>query len=319
MMGKKDASAAFLDILAELSASRLTVSALVKEIGAMGGLPPAVREIGKEVSALLEKGYTLSAAFSLCSRSEFSPEDLSLVLCAEETGNYGEVFKFLAGIHRKRRDAGARLALSAVYPCFVFLLVTGATAGILLNARTLFPLGASLLEDRSFLASALGNVAGAWVFMLIFALGSFGAALWVNRLPGTYYVFSILGFLTGAGLDVERALGPAIAGAAGRERLWAALVRAQDAMRAGATLENAFGAEGMFAGARFFLQTAMVNGEAGRAFTLFAAQIEGRCRARARLFLRLIEPAMLVAAGIYMLLVLKGTVLPLMLNFGGIL
>jgi type II secretory pathway component PulF len=90
-------------------------------------------------------------------------------------------------------------------------------------------------------------------------------------------------------------------------------------MESGVSMQKAFANEKIFKSALFYLETASVNGAGSKSFSLIAQQIEKTKTVREQIFLKIAEPAMLLAAGIYMLILLKNTVMPLMMNYGGLL
>jgi type II secretory pathway component PulF len=255
----------------------------------------------------------------MCRAASFSGEDISLLLCAEETGNYGETFRFLADMYAKRNEAKSKFFLCAVYPVCVVLLAAGTTVLLTAYADTLFPLAGELLKDGNFLLSMRRGVAAACIFLA----GSFGgcifAAFKIMRYSPLYVVFSLLEFLTGAGIDVYQAIGSAVSGAVKDEKLTAALIRVKDSMNSGISMEKAFAGENIFRREIFFLEAASVDGSAEKAFSLCARRIEKERLRNEQMFLRTAEPAMLLAAGVYIALLLRCTVMPLMTNYGGLI
>jgi type II secretory pathway component PulF len=294
----------------------MTISTVIRHASVMDGLPRSASDIAAEISILLEQGFSLSSAFSLCTRAQFGGEDIALIVCAEETGNYGDTFKFLSEQYEKKKNARSKLLLAAVYPLFVVVLAAAATAALLLYADVLFPLSKELLRDKEFLASMHRGIISACVFLLAVVACCVYAASRIVRYPALYYVFSLLSFLTSAGIGAYQALGTALA--ACDAKLCSSLVRVQDAMKAGVSIEKAFASEKIFSDSLFYIAIAEINGTVSNAFFLIAQQIEQKRTRQERLFLQTAEPAMLLAAGVYMLLLLRSTVMPLLIQYGGI-
>jgi type II secretory pathway component PulF len=133
-----------------------------------------------------------------------------------------------------------------------------------------------------------------------------------------YFVFSLLEFLTKSGIDVFHAMDSVITASMKNDKLCGALTRVKESMRAGSAMSDSFAREKIFENYLFYLETASANGTSGT-FFLVAQQIEKKREIREIVFFKIVEPSMLIAAGIYMLLILRCTVIPLMMNYGGIL
>jgi type II secretory pathway component PulF len=161
------------------------------------------------------------------------------------------------------------------------------------------------------------GIACACLFLFAAAACCVYASLHIIRYPALYYVFSLLAFLTAEGVDVYRALSTAFA--AGDTKICTSLVRIQDAMRAGFSMEKAFAAEKMFSDMLFYIEIAALNGTVSNTFVLLSRRIEQKREQHEKIFLQTAEPAMLLAAGVYMLLLLNSTVMPLLLEYGGLL
>jgi type II secretory pathway component PulF len=318
-VNKRRASEFFIAALSEISLSRIHVTSAISYITRMKGIPHAARLIARDIEALLEQGYSLSASFSMCQSAAFSEKDVSLMLCAEETGNYANTFKFLSELRAKEKETRSKISLCAIYPAFVILLAAGATLALMLNAETLFPLSKELLSGEDFATSFKQGIAASCFVLLVSASCFMFAAARFLRFPALYYVFTLLDFLTKDGIEVSRAMESAISAAIKDEKLSASLARVKDALKSGIPFAEAFLGEEIFEGARFFIETATVNGTADTVFFLSARQIQKKHEEGEQFFLRIIEPAMLIAAGAYMLILLRHTVMPLMMNLGGIL
>ncbi|GMO50353.1 MAG: hypothetical protein Pg6C_14030 [Treponemataceae bacterium] len=316
-MNKKRASELFIAALSEMSLSRMTVNSVIAQITKMKSLPRAVQAIANEILLSLEQGFALSTAFSMCENADFSDGDIPLIFCAEETGIFGETFRFLSAMHQKKNDAVSKLMLCAAYPVFVILLAAAATFAIVLNADTLFPFSKNLLSDTGFIASMRQGIVSACLLLVIASALCVFAGIHFIRYSPVYLVFSLLEFLTRAGVDIVPAMDTAITASVKKEKLCGALIRIKESMLAGCSMVDAFAGEKIFANFLFYVETAAVTGTA--LFSLAAKQIEKKHDIHEQLFLRIAEPAMLVTAGVYMLIVMRCTVIPLMINYGGIL
>jgi type II secretory pathway component PulF len=316
-VNKRRASEFFIEFLSEISLSRIPVLPAISHIAQMRGIPRAVSRIAFDIAALLEQGYTFSAAFSMCKSAQFSEKDISLVLCAEETGNYGSTFKFLSEIHAQEKEARSKIALCAVYPAFVILLAACATLALMLNAESLFPFSKQLLNSADYAASFKQGIAAA-CFVPLAAIGclTFASARFI-KFPALYYVYAQLDFLTKEGVELSRAIESAISAAISDEKLSSALTRIKDALKSGVPFAEAFLSEKIFDSARVFIETASANGTARTVFSLAARQRQKQRQTREQFFLKMVEPVMLIAAGAYMLILLRHTVMPLMMNLGG--
>jgi type II secretory pathway component PulF len=327
-MTRKAAAAFFIQALAELSQGGAVPGMAVRALASLKGMPKPVRAAASEISAMLMSGYRFSSALAACTTADFSEGDIALVRSAEETGNFAQAFRFLAAAKKRKQQAISRLAVSAVYPCFVALLVVAGSAAILFCARMLLPLSAGTLDSAAYRAGVRLGIAGAAAFLAAVIAAFLYAAKKLLDAPALSTAFLLLDFLCSAGIDLSRAVRSVISGIsddpqgggrAGR-KLAAALAQTLENLQNGLPLTAAFApVSDLSPPIRYQLELAALGGRSGAVFSHIAAALAERDEKRRTVFVQIAEPMMLLAAGLYMLIILQTAVMPLITNYGGLL
>ena len=317
MTNRKTVAAYFVEIMAELSQNAVVPSAAVQVMAALKGVPQAVRDAASEISALLLSGCRFSSACTACSAAEFSGQDISLLLCAEETGNFARAFRFLAMEKKRKKQAVSRLFTSALYPLIVVLLVVVGSAAILLCADMLLPLASGTMDTAVYRAGVRFGFAGANLFLCAVIAGFVYAARKIFDASSLQQVFALLNFLCSSGIDLPRAVTCAISGISRNHKLAASLSRVLADLRDGIPFVTAFLSAPVFPNAvRYQLELASLGGKHGAIFAHIAEALGEQDEKRRTVFMQIAEPVMLCTAGIYILILLQTAIMPLITNYG---
>jgi type II secretory pathway component PulF len=319
-MTKKTVGARFIEAMAELSQSKMVPAVSVQALASIQGMPLAVKAAASEISAMLLSGCRFSSALAACTVADFSSQDISLVQCAEETGNFSQAFRFMAGA-KKRRDQGvSRLAVSAVYPLFIVLLVFAGSAAILFCADMLLPFSPGAAQNPAYREGLRLGIGGGTVFLCAVTAGFVYAANHVLNDPPLSSAFLLLDFLCSAGVDLPRAVNYAMSGISGNSKLVAAFIQVQEDLQNGIPLLNAFLPIAEFSPViRYHLALSALGGKSEGVFSQIASVLGEQDENRRALFTRITEPAMLLASGVYMLILLQTAIMPLITNYGGLI
>jgi type II secretory pathway component PulF len=320
MTNRKTVAAYLIEIMAELSKNAVVPISAVQVIASLKGVPRAVKDASSEISALLLSGYRFSSACSACNAAEFSEQDIALLLCAEETGNFSKAFHFLAAEKKRKKQAVSRLFTSALYPFIVVLLVVAGSAAILLCADMLLPLASATLDNAEYRAGVRIGFIGANLFLGLGLAGFVYAARKILDATAMHQAFSLLDFLCASGIDLPRAVTCAIAGISRERKLSSSLASVLEGLRNGVPCVTAFLSAPLFPNAvRYQLELASLGGKTEAVFAHITEALETQDEKRRAVFMQIAEPAMLFAAGIYMLILLQTAIMPLITNYGVLL
>jgi type II secretory pathway component PulF len=319
-MTKKTTGARFIEAMAELSQSKVVPAVSVQALASIQEMPLAVKAAASEISAMLLSGYRLSSALAACTAADFSSQDISLVQCAEETGNFSQAFRFMTKAKKRREQGGSRLAVSAVYPLFIVLLVFAGSAAVLFCADMLLPLSPGAAQSPAYRGSLRLGIGGGAVFLCAVTAGFVYAAKRVLEDAPLSSAFLLLDFLCSAGVDLPRAVNCAVSGISANSKLAAAFIQTQEDLQNGIPLLNAFLPIAEFSPViRYHLALSALGGKSEGVFSQIAAVLDERDENRRALFARIAEPMMLLSAGVYMLILLQTAIMPLITNYGGLI
>jgi general secretion pathway protein F len=299
---------------------------------------PRQRELVAQLRAEVNAGHPLAQALATAPR-EFDEIYRAVVAAGEQGGALGSVLERLAADLEERQALRARLVGAALYPAIVsaiallivvFLVtyVVPQVAGVFSGTRQALPwLTVALLGVSAFVRGwgwllALGLAAGVGVFVAMRRHEAFrerSDAAWlrlplVGRLARGYNAARFAGtlaMLAGAGVPILKAL-QAAAETLGNRALRADALQALAQVREGAPLGAALAARPRLPGllamfARLGEQTGQLPQMLGRA----AAQLSGEVQRRALALATVLEPLLIVAMGVVVMLIVLAVLLPI--------
>jgi general secretion pathway protein F len=280
-------------------------------------------------------GHGLAAAFS---QAGFPEIYCALVAAGERSGRLEAVMARLADYLERREDAKARVLQALIYPAVV-ALVAGAVVAALLGyvvpqlVAVFEATRQSLPWPTRALIAASSFIRASWWLWLALAVAAAGAALWIRqdrgmlervqrvllrvplagsmlRLGDTARFASALSILTGSGVPILTAL-EAAAGTLNALPLRRAVESAAVQVGEGVPLSRA-----LKASARFppLLVHLVASGEAtgglDQALDAAARAADAELGGRTAVAMALIEPALIVVLGLFVLAVVIAVLLP---------
>jgi general secretion pathway protein F len=293
------------------------------------------RERLAQVRSEVLSGHGLAAAFTAAGFPELY---CALVAAGERSGRLEAVMQKLADYVERREQARARILQALIYPAVVALVAAAVVAALLgYVVPQLVAVFESTRQTLPWPTRALIAVSGfirssGW-FWLTLAVAGIAAYSWMLarsglrsrmqsallRLPlvgplltlsDTARFASALSILTGSGVPILAAL-EAAAGTLRLLPLRAAVARAADAVGEGVALSQALQAAGMFPPLLIHL---IANGEATggleHALDGAARAADAELGGRTAIALSLIEPALIVALGLFVLGIVIAVLLP---------
>jgi type IV pilus assembly protein PilC len=287
---------------------------------ARDGIERPVRDSAVSLLGLMKKGK----GFSECLRSikngkvAFDPLYISLITAAEATGNIEAVLKRIVIDLQRKRRAKENVVNILIYPAIIVLLAICGTIAIVLKGMPLFITRGLLSADAVSEAKAgicfAGMVllsGGAALFMLYFKI--FG------KDSPEFRIFYLLDFLMRSNVSLLESLSHCIINMAGNKHA-GALIRIKKDISAGVAFSTAFAKIKYFSPYVLgWLQVADLHGNLSDiccSIRDYYARKDERLREIAA---KLIEPAVIVLTGLYVLIIMVTVILPILTYTGAVL
>ena len=300
---------------------------------------PRQRELVSHLKSEVNAGSAFARALATAPR-EFDDVYRAVVAAGEQSGALGAVLERLADDLEQRQALRAKVTGAMLYPAIVSLVavvivivlmtyVVPQIAGVFTSSkRALPPLTVAMLAVSAFVrnwgwAVAAALVAGAVLFVLARRNPAFhersDATLLrlplIGRLARGYNAARFggtLAMLAGAGVPILKAL-QAAAETLGNRAMRADALDALVQVREGAPLASALAGKKRFPGllamfARLGEQTGQLPVMLGRASTQLSAEVQRRALAAATI----LEPLLIVAMGLVVVLIMMAVLLPIM-------
>ena len=299
---------------------------------------PAQRELVSHLKSEVNAGSTFARALATAPR-EFDEVYRAVVAAGEQSGALGTVLEKLADDLEERQALRAKLLGAMLYPaivslialCIVIFLVTY----VVPQVATVFTSSKRALPTLTVAMLAISAFVRQWGWLVALALASAGVALSLlrrgdafrERSDAAYLRLPLLGrlargynaarfgstlaMLAGAGVPILKAL-QAAAETLGNRAMRADAMDALVQVREGAPLASALAGKKRFPGllamfARLGEQTGQLPVMLARAAKQLSAEVQRRAMAVATL----LEPLLIVAMGMVVMLIVLAVLLPL--------
>ncbi len=317
-MTEKKCVLIFTENLYELVSSGIELSKAVHIIEDINGIPKKVRKTCAEIRAELDFGEKFSSALSSCTKISFGESYIAFVAAAEISGNLSETLGYLLRNIREQCESFEKFVVAAVYPFVVSLLAAlvsfGAInlmQGILCSRQT---------SSQAFFAWILGGL------FMIFCLCVFVFALRKIIEPDACAVFfKSIAFLAEHGIPLVAAIDCSLQLIEKKSALCSAVLEIKGGILNGEKVSDVFGTCLENAGFKYHsmilssnLALAESSGNAS-AFSKTAASLEKRREKVRQVFFSLEQPLLMTVISVYLVIVLKNTVIPILTGFGGVL
>jgi general secretion pathway protein F len=296
------------------------------------------RNLVADLRAEVNSGSTFAKALAR-HPAEFSGIFVAVVGAGEQSGSLGEVLEHLANDLEDQQALNAKLLGAALYPAIVSLValaiviflvtyVVPQVASVFAGSKRALPLLTVIMLAVSGFVRAYG-----WALLLVL-VGAFVGARWALRAPALRYRFdaawlelpvlgklsrsfnaarfaSTLAMLCGAGLPILKALQAAadtLSNQAMRQDAQDALV----AVREGAPLASALAQKKRFpALLSMFARLGEQTGQLPLMLQRAATQLSSEVQRRAMGLATLLEPLLIVAMGMVVMLIVLAVLLPI--------
>jgi len=284
------------------------------------GIEKPVRENALSLLKIMKKGKGLSESMRIIGEEKvfFEPLYITLIAAAELTGSIEAVLGRIASDLQRKQQAKDNLINILIYPITIVFLAIAGTIGIILKGMPLFIsaglLSAVIVEDAKTgigLAGLVLLLGGGALFFVYFKI--------FNDDSPESRIFYLLDFLMKSNISLTDALSQCVM-SLGHTKYGSALVKIKKDIVSGISFSEAFARTKCFSPYVLgWLSIADINGnlnEISGSVRDHYLQKESKFREVAA---KLIEPAVIVLVGIYVLIIMATVILPILSYSGGIL
>lgn len=263
--------------------------------------------------AALYNGSSFSNALKVCPFIEFGKDYISFISFAERSGKIEKTLGFLKEKLERNEQNLEKIKEASIYPAFVIILAV--TAGI-----TLYLYSSSLLsrerDNPQMIQQLYSSLILSFSFLLLFCLIAFAVlkkTLGTNKL---YEAFLATGFLVKAGESLANAVSNAVNILGYDTKEGQLFADAGEKLSYGLSVKNAFSLNAKEMGRGVEIEEAFFyaenSGGENELFDKIALCLNARDEKRRTICFKLIEPFFLTGTGIFLLVFLMNSVLPLL-------
>ena len=284
------------------------------------GIEKPVRERAFSLLMIMKKGKGLSESLRIIGEGKafLEPLYITLIAAAELTGSIEAVLGRIASDLQRKQRAKENLLNILIYPATIVFLAIAGTIGIILKGMPLF-ISAGLLS-AVIVETAKTGIGLAALVLLLGGGGLFFVYFRIfNEDSPESRIFYLLDFLMKSNITLTDALSQCIM-SLGHTKFGSALVKIKKDIVSGVSFSEAFARTKCFSPYVLgWLSIADINGnlnEISGSIRDHYLQKESKIREVAA---KLIEPAVIVLVGIYVLIIMATVILPILSYSGGIL
>ncbi|HPX26570.1 MAG TPA: type II secretion system F family protein [Treponemataceae bacterium] len=301
----------FALILTELISSKLQIPESLDLISRSNKTRKEVKYSALYILQEMSKGEVFSSAVSHNPYFSVPSKYTALFYSAEKTGSIKKSLDFVVKNENLKKGTKESIVRSAVYPCLIILISIFGTV-VLYKFKSSFTLDTSNSFTSDFFLSA--------VFMALCIL-SFVFSSYAFLKESDSYVFLLaFSFFLEAGFDTFTSLLSASMQFEAGTKTRLKILQCADLLSGGVKFCEA--AENLSFLDECCLMRIEYLQDTGKTESVIRNELmkeEKRREQRHAMFLTLCEPAMIICTGIYLLLLIQFSVLPVMTSFGGLL
>jgi type II secretory pathway component PulF len=284
------------------------------------GIESPVKDCAASLLSIMKKGKTLSESFHLIESCKVSFDSLylSLITAAEATGNIDEVLEHIVYDLQRKQRAKENVQNIIIYP---ILVISIAIAGTVIIIAKGFP----LFVERDLLSPNVLSDATAGIVMAGIVLLTGGSFLFIIYYRIFYHdspeytIFYILDFMLRSNFTLPQTLSYCIMSMK-NTKYGKSLVMVKKDIASGVPFSVAFERIRCFTSyVSGWLSVADANGNIIEICGNIKAYYEQKDTKRRTVAAKLIEPAIIVLTGVYILIIMLTVVLPILTYAGAIL
>jgi len=284
------------------------------------GIERRIRDSAVSLLSAMKKGKGLSEGLRYINNGGvyFEPLYLTLIAAAEMTGNIEKIIEHIVIDLRRKERARENVINIMIYPSIIVLLAIAGTILIIVKGIPMFIESGLLSQDA--VSDAIGGICIAGAVLLIG-----GSALFTVYFKIFYYdspelkIFYLLDFLLRSNVSLLEALSQCIISIK-ETKYGRALVTIKKDIAAGIPFSAAFAKIKLFSPYVLgWLAIADMHGNISEICGSIKDYYEHRDNKARETAAKLIEPAVIVLTGIYVLIIVTTVILPILTFTGGVL
>lgn len=266
--------------------------------------------LANEIRLLVESGYNFSSAVEINEVCKVSKSDIALILSSEKCGKLLYALKLISEKNKRNNETRSRLQNAAVYPISVVVIM-------ILGTVLLFVFGEKI--GLSVQVDSYNKIFYAFCFLCLFAVLFIKITKTKLADDNCFLVFSTLGFYLESGFDTFTAICSTMFCGITDKKIINKLLLVKKNIECGKSLAEAFNEAKMFGDDVLVqLEISSTHGNLKDTCKKIALRYKKNHDIKIERFIKVSEPFLLLAAGIYVLIILQSTILPIMLNWGGL-
>jgi type IV pilus assembly protein PilC len=313
----KGEAARFLELLLTLLKGKTSLFDSLY-ILARDGVEKAVRDIAVSVLSSMKKGRSFSESLRHVKSGGvfFSPVYLTLISAAELAGSLETVLERVITDLRRKQAARESAVNVLIYPAIIVLLAVAGTVALI--AR-----GMPLLISEGFISADVARDARTGIGFAALVLLSGGGALFAvyfrifYRDSPEFRIFYLLDFLLRSNVALPEALSHCVVSMDGT-KFSKALIAVKKDIAQGVSFSSAFCKIKHFSPyVRGWLFVAAARGDLSEITGSIRDYFDNRDSKTREVASRLMEPAVIVLTGSYVLIIMVAVVLPILIYTGG--
>ena len=282
------------------------------------GVEKPVRDAAVSLLLLMKKGRSFSESLRSIQdgKVSFGTLYLTLIMAAEITGNVESVLERIENDQRRKQKAKENAVNILIYPAIVILAAVAGTFVLIIKGMPLF-ISNGLLASYAVPGAKIGIcIAGAVLLLGGSLLFTVYFRLFNNDSP-EYRIFYLLHFLLQNNVTFPEALSHCIADL-GNNKFGRALLNVKKNISSGTSFSAAFAKIPFFSPyVKGWLSVAGMYGNLGEICGNTRDYFAGKDTRKRELASKLIEPAVIMLTGLYVLIIMLTVILPILSFAGG--
>ena len=304
----------FTATLSELLESDLTLRASLEIMSQMTGLKKNCSLAAAEIKSYLAEGSRFSIALTKCHALTFDEVYIAFICSAEKSGNLEKTVDFLKRREQGKSNRFGKLLTICAYPSFViFVTFIGGILVSIFSPQLVSDLTGNFDFEEYKRNVAFGCIqANMFLTVVMFAFIKFlHDFLTKNALLD---VFKILDFMNESGVDFYTSLETSLLLADKNQKLKNQILKTMEDVSIGKKIGESIGNFGK--NFRLYAQVAECSGNLEKTFKQICHSLESKFSRLEKLSMDLTNPVMILVAGIYIIILLKNIIMPVLFNFG---
>lgn len=304
----------FTKIFTSLLENHLSVKESLMCMNRMKGVPAYIKKCGAEIMRALEEGVSLASAFSECEIIDFDAKYVSFISCAERTGNLTDTVKYLLVRYEGNRKSRNEFAGNCLYPSFILISVFLLSVFLFFNVEKIVPDFSLDFDSSCYKRNAIFGFVSGNIFL--FACSFFFILFANKRMKENEVLDSInaISFMVTNRIDMNEALEISMLFAKRNRKLRNTLMKARNGMNTGISFSKAF--EDLGYNFSVYLELSEISGNMENAFLQIQRSLEKNNKEVNKKIGKFLEPVLIGILTVYILILLKMVVMPVMFSYG---